>query len=910
MRSILSQIAKATVLTTVAFAACPEAAQAIPAIPSPIKVKQPDGSVIEIRLHGDEHHSAITTADCTRVLRRDPDGRYIAGETFDLAGFRRHNAPPARRLSGENGFPTHGKQKALAILVEYPETDKHPSGRKFTIDNPRQHFDDMLNKEGFDTDGATGSVRDYFLDASSGIFDLTFDVFGPITLSEDLSFYAQKINGEDLNAWRMAEEACRALDSQIDFNEYDRDSDGIIDNVYVFYAGEGGATSANPDDCIWQHAANVESITGQQFLFDGCRLNHYACSNEYRIITDDAGRETLLTEGIGTVCHEFSHVLGLPDLYDTSGMGIYTPGEWALMDLGCHLNNSRTPPNFTALERMMLGWIDPVTIEQKPQTLSLRDITSNEAYRIDTPNENEYFLLENRQLKGWDIYLPGHGLLVWHIKYSKAYWDANQVNTRSNDLGVDIVRADGIKGNDTRDGDTFPGASKVTALNDDGFPNMLTNDSKRTETPLSRITEAGGLITFDVCKTVSQLGKVTGLKADGITPTGFTASWDAVSNASGYVLNVFTRADNGTTAPAGRYHDLNISSTSAQISGLNAETDYFVTVRAVSGAVSGAMSDECKVTTPAMTFEYTAPEGLKATDTTDSSVTVSWNSLADATDYSVTVSTRQPGEPESTEVDFTDGVEILPDGWVTNSNFTISMNGYYGNASPSLSLPDDYGRLQSPLLPTTLTGLRFWYRERSGSGSGYIVVSVLDGAQWVDVDRIDLPERMSEGISYNLDSDKIPENAAAARIVYRRGSKGSLAIDDVVAEYAGPTVATPLAGWDDKALGSSATETRIDGLESGHDYYVAVRGIDASGTRSMPSAEIKVTAGNSRLGHVSNDNTLSIRVDADGNVTVDATDRTSIGIFDMQGRRITGLRLPCRGIYLLKANGITTKLIY
>ncbi|MDE5971436.1 MAG: hypothetical protein K2G94_01675, partial [Muribaculaceae bacterium] len=176
MRSILSQIAKATVLTTVAFAACPEAAQAIPAIPSPIKVKQPDGSVIEIRLHGDEHHSAITTADCTRVLRRDPDGRYIAGETFDLAGFRRHNAPPARRLSGENGFPTHGKQKALAILVEYPETDKHPSGRKFTIDNPRQHFDDMLNKEGFDTDGATGSVRDYFLDASSGIFDLTFDV--------------------------------------------------------------------------------------------------------------------------------------------------------------------------------------------------------------------------------------------------------------------------------------------------------------------------------------------------------------------------------------------------------------------------------------------------------------------------------------------------------------------------------------------------------------------------------------------------------------------------------------------------------------------------------------------------------------------------------------------------------------
>ncbi|MDE6118911.1 MAG: M6 family metalloprotease domain-containing protein [Muribaculaceae bacterium] len=910
MNSILSQIAKATVLTTVAFAACPETAQAIPATPSPIKVRQPDGSTIEIRLHGDEHHSVITTADCSRVLRRDPDGRYITGEAFDLAGFHRQNAPASRRLSGGNGFPTHGRQKALAILVEYPETDKHPSGRRFTIDNPRQHFDDMLNKEGFDTDGATGSVRDYFIDASSGILDLTFDVFGPVTLSEDLSFYAQKINGEDLNAWHMVEEACRALDSQIDFSEYDRDSDGIIDNVYVFYAGEGGATSANPDDCIWQHAANVESITGKQFLFDGCRLNHYACSNEYRIITDDSGNETFLTEGIGTVCHEFSHVLGLPDLYDTSGMGVYTVGEWALMDIGCHLNNSRTPPNFTALERMMLGWIDPVTIEQKPQTLSLRDITSNEAYRIDTPNENEYLLLENRQQKGWDTYVPGHGLLVWHIKYSKAYWDANQVNTRPNDMGVDIIRADGITSHDTRDGDTFPGASKVSALNDEGFPNMLTNDGKRTETPLSRITEAGGLITFDVCRTVSQLGKVTGLKADGITPTGFTASWDAVSNASGYILNVFTRQDNGTIVPTGRYHDLNISSTSAQISGLNADTDYFFTVRAISGTVSGAVSDECKATTPAMTFEYTAPEGLRVTGTTDRSVTVSWNALTDAADYSVTVSTRQPGTPESTEVDFTDGVDILPDGWVTNSNFTISMGGYYGNASPSLSLPDDYGRLQSPLLPTALTGLRFWYRERSGSGSGYIMVSVLDGSQWVDVDRIDLPERMSEGISYCLDADRIPENAAAARIVYRRGSKGSLAIDDVVAEYAGPAIDKPVAGWDDKALGCATTETRIEGLESGHDYYVAVRGIDASGTRSMPSAQIKVTAGNSRLGQVESGNTPDFRVDADGNVTIDASDRDAIDIYDMQGRRIMDLRLPCRGIYLLKAHGKTTKLIY
>lgn len=894
----------------VAFATFPQAAKAIPASPKPIKVTQPDGSTTEVRLYGDEHRWIMTTADGSRIVSRDSDGLYQASEAFDPTEFSRKLTKARHKSSGArlggSGFPTHGQQKALAILVEYPKTDLHPEGREFTIANPRQHFADLLNKEGYDTDGSTGSVRDYFLDASSGVLDLKFDVFGPIVLSEDLSYYTKKTNGENLNAWRMVEEACRALDRQIDFTEYDRDNDGIIDNVYLFYAGEGGATSAYPDDCIWQHAADIENITGKQFIFDGRRLNHYACSNEYRIITDASGNSRKIAEGIGTVCHEFSHVLGLPDLYDTSGMGIYTPGVWAIMDTGCHLNDSRTPPHYTALERMMLGWIDPIVIEKKPQTLTLRDIGHNEAYRIDTPNDNEYFILENRQQSGQDTYLPGHGLLVWHIKYVEDYWNANQVNTRVNDMGVDIVRADGIKSDNSRDGDTFPGASKVSALGDDGFPNMLTSNSLRTETPLSRITEAGGLISFDVCKTVSQLDKVTGLKATDIVPDGFTASWDEVNNAAGYRLNVYTMSG-ATMIPVGMYHDLNVSSSSVRVNGLEPATDYLFTVRAVSGAISGAESDECHVTTPAMTFAYSTPAGVTVTDVAATSFTVTWDALDDAADYSLTVFTKESGQSESTGVDFTDGVDILPGGWVTNSNFTISMNGYYGNASPSLSLPDDYGRLQSPLLPNALTGLSFWYRERSGSGDGHIEIGVLTDDGWIEADRIELPSGMSEGIAYRMNSEMIPENAMAIRIVYRRGNRGSLAIDDVIAEYAGPAVNMPLPDWDDRNLGSTATTASVSDLTAGHDYYVTVRGIDASGMRSRPSDEVRVTAG-SAIGNI-NGTKPTISVDSDGRIIVEGADSADLTIYDLQGRKI-GQRLPSHGIYILKYREITAKIIF
>lgn len=910
MKLTLLSTAKATALVAVAFASLPETGHAMPASPFPISAVQPDGSVIDVRVHGDENYHMLTTADCTKVLTRDGSGMLTAAGDFDQANFernldraRRKQAPA--RILGSDGFPAHGKQRALAILVEYPETEQRPQGRRFSLPDPRQHFDDLLNKPGYDTDGATGSVYDYFLDSSSGVLELTFDVFGPVTLEHDLSYYTALTNGENLSAWHMAEEACRLLDGQIDFTEYDRDRNGVIDNVYIFYAGEGGATSATPEDCIWQHAADIERITGKQFLFDGVRLNHYACSNEYRLVRNTStGEMVRQAEGIGTVCHEFSHVLGLPDFYDTGTGGVYTPGLWALMDTGCHLNDSRTPPYYTAIERYLMGWIDPVVIGKQPQSLSLRDISNNEAYRIDTHLENEYFLLENRQLKGWDAFLPGHGMLIWHVNYSADYWNANQVNTRPESMGLDIVRADGSKG--SLDGDTFPGTQKVTSISDEGYPNLLTLNATPTNAPLSRITEAGGIITFDVCKAVSKLDKVDGLRVENVTPGGFTAVWNQTHQSAGYVFNLFTRDGGGEAEPVGMYHDLNVATTSLTVSGLDEDSDYYFTVRAVAGGVSGETSDEFKVHTPPMSFEFSSPAAVEISEVTSASFKASWLPLEGAVDYSVLVYTKEPGEPVVGTADFTGGVESLPAGWSTNCSITMSMNGYYGEAAPSLSMPEDYGRIQSPLLPAELCGLQFWYRERSGSGEGRIEISVLDGSQWTQIDRIDLPDRMSEGAVYTLPADKILPGSVAVRIVYRRGTKGSLAIDDIKVSHAGESVRTPLEGWASKELGSASTQVVVGPLAPMTDYYFKVRGIDADGAKSMSSDEVKVTtleqAGISET--VSEE--VSVTVTSDGMVTVDGTDR-AVSVYDLQGRPVQ-MPLPARGIYLLRAGSEMIKI--
>lgn len=382
-------------------------------------------------------------------------------------------------------FPSTGEQHSIAILVNF-------SNKEFTMEDPNDYYTRQLNEEGFNDNGATGSAREYFIDNSYGNFKPTFDVYGPVTLSHPYAYYgANNSFGEDKRPHEMVIDACLLLDDEVDFSKYDRNGDGVIDNVYIYYAGYGEADGGG-SNTIWPHSYDLEYLSDTEYVLDGVILNHYACSNELDHVSD-------IPSGIGTFTHEFSHVMGLPDLYPTAGSSAFTPGEWNIMDVGSYNNCGCTPPNYSSFERYALGWLEPeiltevgdYTLEPLPQ--------SNKAFLIPTELENEYFLLENRQHMGNDRFIPGHGMLVWHVDFNQEIWDQNVVNNDNRHQHMDLVEADNERKEKSRAGDSFPGSAGITAFGEETEPALLSWAKVSPGIDLYDIAESEeGIISFSV----------------------------------------------------------------------------------------------------------------------------------------------------------------------------------------------------------------------------------------------------------------------------------------------------------------------------------------------------------------------------------------------------------------------------
>lgn len=384
-------------------------ASAIPAQPGTFKYKQPDGTVIELRLHGDEFFHWTTRVSDGAVVVLGSDGFYRPG-TLDIArreagrtmrtrtnslrainnkGIRTHNDDPM----------THGQRHVPVILVEYADLG-------FVINNPAESFGNLLNQNGYSANGGTGSVRDYYYDNSHGAFEPMFDVYGPVTLSGKMADY-----GTDRAANALVE-AARALDNQINFADYDYDNDGQVDMLLMYYPGHNPAEHG-PEENIWPHQSNISVYN---IRLDGKILSRYFCTSELR------GSSGARMCGIGTTCHEFAHSLGLPDFYDTDyeengkcGAVYY----FSLMDSGSYLNDGRTPPYFNTEERIFLGWMSDDDVPELPDgNVSLTSVNNEVSYRSYTDTEGEYFLYECRDHTGWDAYLPA-GLVVYHVDKSK-----------------------------------------------------------------------------------------------------------------------------------------------------------------------------------------------------------------------------------------------------------------------------------------------------------------------------------------------------------------------------------------------------------------------------------------------------------------------------------------------------------
>ncbi len=546
-------------------------AMAVPAKPGLITVRQADGTELLVRIIGDEHHHYYLTED-GHLLINDHDTYYYgdvnaagaivsshivarpaASRSAEAVSFlnsvdatrvkaalsrKRAAAAPSRvpmRNVGlfDTGFPSKGDQKGLVILVEYTDV-------KFTHKTPLDYFSRMLNEDGFSDYGGTGCAAEYFRESSMGQFRPQFDVYGPITLSNKMSYYGgNDSDGNDKYPWKMVTEACQQLDATVDFSEYDRDGDGYIDNVFIFYAGRGEASGGSANT-VWPHSWNITAADSRSYVFDGVRLDRYACSNEW---------EGSRPDGVGTFIHEFSHVMGLPDLYATDYSTAFTPGEWSVLDYGPYNNDGCTPPIYSIYERYALGWIEPTVIDG-PATIRLDNVMENKGCIIPTKRANEFFLLENRQQTGWDTFIPGHGMLVWHVDYNSYIWAQNTVNNNASHQYVDLEEADNIRSDYTRAGDAFPGTSKVTSFTDTTTPSMKTWTGAKLNLPITDITETDGIIMFNVAggDINAGIGTADVRTAPAVSVIGCDI---VVRGASGLVVTV-TTADGRTVynAPA------------------------------------------------------------------------------------------------------------------------------------------------------------------------------------------------------------------------------------------------------------------------------------------------------------------------------------------------------------------------
>ena len=505
------------------------AAAAVPAKRGVLSVTQPDGTEMPVLLMGDEFRHIYLTVDSLPLttgadgfmqyaLYDDNAGRLRASGVRASADARLRSAveheviatltPRAtraamlspkkevrrRRAIAQGGlglfdsnFPVKGDVKALVILVNYKDV-------KFQAPNPSAYFSDMLMKQGFSEYGATGSAYDYFFDNSDGQFRPQFDCYGPVDLPNNRSYYGgNNSNDEDKAPEEMIIHAVELLDDEVDFSQYDTDGDGFVDNVYVFYAGRGEADGGGTNS-VWPHSYNIYWGAGRICQADGVMFDYYACSNEW-----DGAKP----DGIGTFVHEFSHVMGLPDLYDVDyeNAEYVTPGAWSVLDMGNYNNNSRTPAAYSAFERNALGWNEPRVLDGPADIVLEHILDSNESCLIPTEKDTEFFLLENRQKKGWDAYVPGTGMLIWHIDYNSRVWQNNKVNINRSHQYVDIVEAGGTANNGINSAMrsyTFPGSKNVTSFTSSTTPALKSWAGKAINLPITDIKESNGKISFKV----------------------------------------------------------------------------------------------------------------------------------------------------------------------------------------------------------------------------------------------------------------------------------------------------------------------------------------------------------------------------------------------------------------------------
>lgn len=477
-----------------------------------------------------------------------------------------------RAISTQNNYVPHtGTITIPVVLVNFKDV-------KFKINEPKKAFEQLFNSDtqedlGNGNHHNYGSVAKYFHDMSGGTFTPNFKVYDPVTLDKPETYYGGKNedNNKDEDPRQLVKDALKLIEDQVTEDDIKSFcSDGkTVDCVYVVYAGlgqnDGGAGTT-----VW---ANTWTTDGAKL--GGKSVRWYTMSPELSSMKlDDNGKfnnkgTIPAVSGIGVICHEFSHALGLPDFYPTAESAYVDNQEmeyWDLMDGGEYTYYGYRPTAYTAFEKEQMEW--PVDIKTLDSDASFTMRTSTEqggkAYKIVNPdNQNEYLMLECIQRKGWNQYLFGNGLLVYHVCLpSEPLYSGTRLNNAPGYPGMAVVPADGaclssyIKANkndygNSHYGDLFPGTGNlqgqnVTELSDTNKqPNFCWYNATKTEKlntnkAIKNIKYDNGVLTFDYVNDV----------ASGILPV-----WGDKQATDGrvYSINGAYLGDDITKLPHGIY---------------------------------------------------------------------------------------------------------------------------------------------------------------------------------------------------------------------------------------------------------------------------------------------------------------------------------------------------------------------
>lgn len=553
---------------------------AVPARREWMTVTQSDGSSLRVRLCGDENAHFYLTEDGVPLVREaDGDFCYATAIGFALAssGVTAHDSlgrspeelrhvatataaaevaarSPRRSVAvgrhAVRGLAARrsayvGERRGLVIMVNFPDRD-------FIDDDAYSDWDAILNEEGFSENGANGSVSDYFRDQSRGLFDISFDLVGPVTASRSRYYYGANDSWDidiDLNMDELVIEACEAVRGQVDFSDYDWDGDGYVEQVFILYAGGGEAYTGADSRLIWPHEYYLSAYGDYPlgYEIDGVYIDTYACSSELAGLESAANPQL---SGLGTFCHEFSHCLGLPDLYTYVGLDML--GSWDLLSEGCYNADGWCPPEYTAYEKMACGWVEPETLDAPADVDGLLPMSMGGGcylVRNDCDDEgvDEYYMLENRQRSGWDAYIPGSGLTIMHVDYDEYKWYYNIVNDDRSHPGVAIIPAGNRYVADSSIAYPYNGNDSLT---DSSTPAAIVYNANVQGTLL--MGKPITCITHDKDEGTVSFRFMGGAVAEGIDAVSASSAAEGFAGGAAYIYDL----DGRRVARVGRYDGL------------------------------------------------------------------------------------------------------------------------------------------------------------------------------------------------------------------------------------------------------------------------------------------------------------------------------------------------------------------